>query len=180
MFYWKPKWSVWSISTYSTGYILKFVTPTVSLGRKLKQLRSQTSYNFSFGVPNGLLRVAPGPKSHLNIFRRHPKCPNFQILGKNRIFMFFRFFSFFFYMFPSLLSPLGGLLVIRMWVVHSLLIFGIASLSRKGRIRLDACKRVVVASEGVNVEPTGLSMILGCLQLPAVAGKFVAGLWQQF
>ena len=26
IFYWKPKWSVWSIWTYSTGWILKFVT----------------------------------------------------------------------------------------------------------------------------------------------------------
>ena len=35
-FYRKPKWSVWSIWTYSTGWIFKFVTQKVSYGRKLK------------------------------------------------------------------------------------------------------------------------------------------------
>ena len=35
-FYRKPKWSVWSLWTYSTGWILKFVIEKVSYGRKLK------------------------------------------------------------------------------------------------------------------------------------------------
>ena len=36
LFYRKPKWSVWSIWTYSTGWIFKFVTQKVSYRRKLK------------------------------------------------------------------------------------------------------------------------------------------------
>ena len=39
MFYWKPKWSVWSIWTYSTGWILNFVIQKVNFGRKLKMVR---------------------------------------------------------------------------------------------------------------------------------------------
>ena len=35
-FYRKPKWSVWSLWTYYTGWILKFVIEKVSYGRKLK------------------------------------------------------------------------------------------------------------------------------------------------
>ena len=35
-FHRKPKWSVWSLWTYSTGCILKFVIEKVSYGRKLK------------------------------------------------------------------------------------------------------------------------------------------------
>ena len=35
-FYWKPKWSVWSIWTYSTGWIFKLVTQKLSFWRKLK------------------------------------------------------------------------------------------------------------------------------------------------
>ena len=41
LFYRKPKWSVWSIWTYSTGWILKFVTQKVSYGRKLKKWKSK-------------------------------------------------------------------------------------------------------------------------------------------
>ena len=46
--YWKPKWSVWSIWTYSTGRIFKCRTQKVSFGRKLKKTVSQKFENPNF------------------------------------------------------------------------------------------------------------------------------------
>ena len=36
IFCWKPKWSVWSIWTYSTGWIFKFAVQKINLMGKLK------------------------------------------------------------------------------------------------------------------------------------------------
>ena len=36
IFYWTPKWSVWSIGTFWTAWIWRFVTQKVGLGRKVK------------------------------------------------------------------------------------------------------------------------------------------------
>ena len=43
--YWKPKWSVWSIWTYSTGRIFKFRIQKVSFGRKSKNIVFQKHEN---------------------------------------------------------------------------------------------------------------------------------------
>ena len=61
-FYWKPKWSVWSIWTYSTGWIFKLVTQKLSYRRKLKIEDFEKKWKISFGTQNGLLRFFPRPK----------------------------------------------------------------------------------------------------------------------
>ena len=50
IFYRKPKWSVWSIWTHSTVWILKFVIQKVSFGRKLKLEVFENTKN-QFGGP---------------------------------------------------------------------------------------------------------------------------------
>ena len=76
LFYRKPKRSVWSIWTYSTGWILKFMTQKVSYRRKLKIWLFKKNENFGFGTQNGLSRLLPSPEYILNIysslFRNHP------------------------------------------------------------------------------------------------------------